>query len=519
MGLFTRVKDALTAASSTAVRLGDRALYKAFQSYYHVVKLWDYVRASETEPTSLDLRSPVNRLVEFYVAHVWPGTLPDALPIEFEDENEKAEAVRDAIHQIWTWSNWNIKKQWAIRNFATNGDMVLKIVSDDDEDGQSKRVYLQVIDSTDVTSLEVNNRGIIQYIRLDISRTRRNEKGDEEAYTHTEIWDSDGMRIWEHTKGESASIRELGNAIDSRTLAQAGVQGFIPFVHAPFRDNGEGRGRNAFLHATRKIDEANALVTQLHSSVFRYKKPLWALMSDAKDTQGRPLPPPRLTEDGLATSTEIDLSGEKFVSVSGTLQCLVPDINLADALATVDSQVAEIKQDLPELLYYEIAENTNQLATATVRLMLAPAISRILEARANAESALARANMIALTMAQNLTLDKFSAAEIGTYATGEFQHTFEEREVLPLTDTERAEIAEKEAKADTARNMLGIPLRIILEERGYTDEEIDRIFKLQAEEQKGKQTAADLAIDAAMRRFDQGAGEVEEVTPEEEVEA
>ena len=65
------------------------------------------------------LRNPAFRVVEFYAAKLWPGNLPDALPIVTDNP-----AIIDAIHQVWAWSNWGSEKQAAARWFATFGDML-----------------------------------------------------------------------------------------------------------------------------------------------------------------------------------------------------------------------------------------------------------------------------------------------------------------------------------------------------------------------------------------------------------
>jgi hypothetical protein len=62
------------------------------------------------------LRVAAHRSVEFFVATIWPGVLPDALPIEV-DEGANA-AIVAAIEQVWQWSNWSTHKQVFIRQAA-----------------------------------------------------------------------------------------------------------------------------------------------------------------------------------------------------------------------------------------------------------------------------------------------------------------------------------------------------------------------------------------------------------------
>ena len=507
MGLYRAIADAMSRAQQNVLRLGDRVLYRVFEKYYSLRELVSARVRANQEPDSKPLRNPVHRLVEFYVDHVWPGTeLETALPLVM-GRSPKAEAVKAAILKVWEWSNWSSRKSRAIRTFAMNGDLFLKIVARKPTfavGGDVERVSFQIIEAAYVTDFDVDDRHVVTYIRVDIPKTRRLENGTEEPYTHTEIWNASGMRVWEHTQGEQVPYESLGEPMQSMTLDEVGTPGMLPFVWSPFRDAGDERGHNAFWAAIEKIDEASNLATRLHRDLFR-SGPVWAVESAATDASGRPVPPPKFSQDGALASTSVELSGEKMLGVPGSLKCLIPNVNFEAMLAILNAQMDDILEDLPELQYYRVMHKSQQLATATVRLMLAPAVARVLEARANAEHALVRADKIALTMAQNMNLPGFSVAELGTYDAGDFEHGFESRDVLPLTDEEKAATEKAQAEADRARVDLGIPLTVVLRERGYSEEEIDQFAVLRSEEQAERQTMADMLMDATMRRFDQGA--------------
>jgi hypothetical protein len=145
------------------------------------------------------------------------------------------------------------------------------------------------------------------------------------------------------------------------------------------------------------------------------------------------------------------------------LEPLVPSLNYADALAVLLSQVDEVRADLPELAYYDIRE-MSEISGRAVRLMLDDAISRLLEARGNAESALARAHEMALTIGMNLKLPGF---DVGEYGKGDFAHTFAARPVLPLDNLERAQIATTLAGVYNSRAAAQVA--------GFSDEEADEL--------------------------------------------
>jgi hypothetical protein len=86
-----------------------------------------------------------------------------------------------------------------------------------------------------------------------------------------------------------------------------------------------------------------------------------------------------------------------------TLKQLVPNINYEAALHVLQDHMIELEGDLPELVLYRMSDGRD-LSGRAVRLMLQPAIKRVEEARGNAESALMRADQMALTMGQNAGL-------------------------------------------------------------------------------------------------------------------
>ena len=513
--ILARVQDINRAASASVIGLGERTLYAALRTYYAVMHI---VRRSPTtaEEQAKGLRTPVSRMVEFYVTHIWPGPLPKALPIVFEKDQPppNPEAVERAIQLVWKWSNWEAKKQYAIRLMVMTGDLILKVCTRregvterpdtpenrslgdlDLDEASDPRVYLQVIDPGTVTDLEVDDRDNVIYIRIDIPKTRRTRDETDEAYTYTEVWDTGGVRIWEHDKGIDEPLRRLGVPQVEYDLEMAGTRNALPFIHAPFKDVGGTRGMPAYWQSLSKIDEADSMASKLHQLIFRWKQVLWAIENNAKDDMGVSLPPAQ-----VSSGDTIELGGEQFISLTGQLRCLVPNVDLGDILEILNAQLEENRKDMPELLADELLSRSDQIATETARLLMEPAFQRIREARGNAEAALARADILALRMAQTIAIPGFLENEIGTI----FDHSFEERDLWPQSEKEAAAIQEVQARTDVSRHELGIPLSMILEERGYTKEQITTIMLGQAEEKAAKKTASDAWVDRAMREFDQG---------------
>lgn len=476
--------------------LSPLAHYEMLWAYYDSNDLYDAVTAamalqSRWMEAMRPLRNPTFRGVEFHVAHLWPGSLPEALPIETANAR-----IVEPIQQVWEWSNWGAKKQLAARWLAAFGDLFVKVVTATDDEDDVKRVYFQLIDPRQVVDFEVDERGFITWIRLDVPRVKREGEKDE-TYWHTEVWDkaSGRYRAWEHDRGYGADLEKIGRPRETRSLLDDFGIDFVPFVHAPFIDEGNKRGVALIDKQRLKIDEVNRQVTRLHQMQFRYNKPTWALEANMMDASGRPLPPPRLQgaepgEEGSSGDT-VAIGDDRLYRLPGMskLSSLVPDIDYMAALAIIDKQLEELERDLPELTCQRLREQ-GELSGRAIRLMLGDAIARVEEARGNAQTALARADAMALTLAQQAGLEGFSVEDIGTYQAGEFEHTFAKRDVIVVSVEERLESLSLAANA-------GLPVVTAMRLLRFSAEEIaDVEADLAAQRAQAERDRAQAALQA-----------------------
>jgi len=445
-------------------------LYRILRAYYVNNALYDYLAdvlrlQGVWHEAMKPFRNPAFRTVEFYPAHLWPGTLPDALPIETDNE-----AIIEPIQQVWKWGNFAGVKQVVARDIALYGDLFVKVASTDNR----QRVYMQRLEPEHVTDFDVDERSFLQWVRLDVPQSRRLRNGGLEWYWHTEVWDAPGntFRVWEQQHSPTTPTEQLGTPVRESTITSLGID-FVPIVHAKFADLGEKRGLSALTVALDKIDEANRQATRLSQMLFRHNDVTWALKANSVDASGRPLPPPRLpgeTEADPESATTITLGNDRMVKLPGMseLQSLVPNINYEAAINTLTSHMHELEQDLPELVTYRMGQERD-LSGRAVRLLLGPAVKRLEEARGNAEGALIRAHQMALTLGQNLGLFPNLG---GTFDQGAFEHSFEERDVLPTDGLEGAQTAMANATALKSLVEAGVPVEIAgVEVYAWTDEQ------------------------------------------------
>jgi hypothetical protein len=231
-------------------------------------------------------RNPTYRVTEFHAGHLWPGTLPQALPIQADNPDIVA-----PIQQIWKWSNWGANKQVAARHLGLFGDWFVKVATTTDR----TRVFMQNIEPEHVTDFDADERDVLTYVRFDVPIKKRMSGGEVVPYLHTEEWSTDTglFRVWEtQTQATSFNIvdvAELGQPIRQQPIESFGID-FVPVVHAKFADTGEDRGWGAVVPALDKIDEANRQATRLAQLLFRNNDVFWALRANSVDAAGRPLP-------------------------------------------------------------------------------------------------------------------------------------------------------------------------------------------------------------------------------------
>lgn len=474
--------------------------YAMLYGYYRTNNLYDWIneiarkqgwKGWEAKP----LKNPVFRIVEFHATHLWPGTLPEAMPLAGKF------AYQRELEQIWQWSNWSQQKQVAARKFANLGDLFIKVATkigpvesgEATEDGAITfgvtRVFLQVIEPSHVTEFIKDERGYLEYIRLDVPITDAEGKDK----WHTEVWDRYMVRNYVHDRGKAASMEELERFLVEAIPLEEIAPGmdFVPFVHAKFLDTGEDRGYPPMHAALGKIDEMNRQATRLAQLMFRHNKALWAALANQQGGGGRIPAPSFAGDDGTVPQWEdgdvLELPG------ASDIKPLSPDIDWKAAAELIQSMANEIKMDCPELIYYDLQTQAN-VAHETLVKWLAAAIDRANEARANAETALIAAQKMALTIGAAAGL--FEIPE-NAYDDGKLDHAFEDRPILTqsLADT-----------AITAKlwKDVGLPTSAVLRLVGFSADEITQIAKESEEEQRRNGASLTASLLATRQRFEAG---------------
>lgn len=434
-------------------------LYAALRDAFH--------QQATVEPSStVGLRNPAFRLVEFYAAKVFPWDHDDGLPVRAERDQ-----ILGPIEQIWEWSNWIERQSLAGRFDAMYGDLYLQAATKGDTP-RTSQAYFTVLNPRFVTETSTDFRGYLTRIRLDVPQAASEASGQEGAYYVTDIWDkaTDSFRRWTHRQGSHAALDALGAPAFERSMRVAYHIDFVPFTHAPFRNIGIERGLSAILTILEKADHANQIATALHQRMFRWNRAFFVSMANLEGAAAL-----GLDDDEPAAATEIDLStGEKMINLAGkrTITPLVPNLAWADHLAVVDAMMDELEYDSPELAYSKLRQ-LGETSGRAVALLLSDTTDRTKDVRRSAWRSLARIDMMCLHLGRERRIPSFGA--IGTFAGGDYRHRFVDVPVIPISDYEEAQTQQTRAQAAAAIEKLR-NLRLLVDVLRFTEQQAEAIL-------------------------------------------
>lgn len=463
---------------------------KALYLYYATVDMYNRLAqlgaamadADSRSPDLENFRNPMRLVVEFHAGHMFPGDLPDALPIETDNAR-----IIPAIEKLDQHSNFSQRKQSFARWIGIR-EGYIKIAQTAD-----LIPYKQIIDPRNVLEHEQDGVGkttriLMQYRILVDEKGSSSGASEKKDKVYTEEWTfENGLRRWIGEQG-GTEIDKLDGELPAMSLESMGLT-YIPFVWAPFSELVPGVAEGSFEPHIGVADNIAKAATRLDSMLFRYGRPIWGLEGSGIDATGRPYAPPKV-EGSFATSVRpgesengstAPIVGAPGVRIGGdvvkidndpfyrlpagwTLKSLIANVQFRDAHEILLGKMDWAKKVMPELLYYQTEENANEAGIA-VRYKLAGAIDRTVEARGNGETAIVRANQMMLDVAakNRVQIGDVNFSGLGEYENGDFEHSFKKREVMPESPLEREQTMTM--KLANAREMRAL---------GYPEDEIKK---------------------------------------------
>lgn len=181
------------------------------------------------------------------------------------------------------------------------------------------------------------------------------------------------------------------------------------------------------------------------------------------------MPAPRVTtEEQRPTAEEVADGTAMMIRVPGLAQVEYAQgpIDFATALRQQEAIRRGVEDALSE---YRIATlDATQVTTETLQILFGMAGERVLSMRESLETALARAQQMALSMAQRARLPGFSPELIGTWEDQGIIHRFEERDVFTPTAGMVAAVFQQLMTGDK------LPVKLAMEAAGFSQWLIDK---------------------------------------------
>lgn len=386
--LWGRFSMATMAAAKAFRRTwGDPADMMARQKFETQAKLYDYrwhlYRNSIFDDSSfwVDYRSryglyrhirpiynPVRRLVDFYAGAVYPGVLavdgsklPDGTSLAVPLAPDINTGLRDAIGQLWQWTNWQSGKNLYVRYGAALGDVGVEILDEVDRG----KVTFDILWPGYVADLEIDSTGNVKAYALEYDT----EDSDGQKYTYRK--EVDGKRIAEYKNGQLHQFDENVPA------ERVNPYGFAPMVWCKHTDLGGIYGDPAVRNVS-KIDELNEIASHAHDRAH-------AVLSSPIIASGDGLE--LLTDDKLtAKQNKTTPAGRESVKLfkageNGSMSSI--ELPEGEALNYMSKLIEEIERDHPELTMHTQLREMSQVTGPGAERMIGDVASYVYEARSN----------------------------------------------------------------------------------------------------------------------------------------
>lgn len=426
--------------------------------------------------------NPVYRLVEAYTSKVYGGAL------DFEDLSRGAipvtmasEELKEAIRQLWLWSNWRIQKSLYVRDGSQLGDVFLKVV----DEPEKEKVRLEVLHPGKVKDATFDAVGNIKTVEIEYERTEDGKSW----YKYGEVINQESFSTFRDGKPFVYPVEMGGMGVQQWD----NIYGFVPMTLTKHKDMGQKWGANAYHAQIGKIDEVNDSASLVNDQIRKAVNVMWYFAGVSKKTE--------LT----ATTEEKDQLAAIYGPKESQPFPMVSNIDLTSAGVNIERLLAELERDMPELAMHRLRDAGNPTAPG-IKAGFNDAIDRFTEAQGVYDDGLIRATKMAVTIGGIRRYEGFQAFNIDSYANGDLEHFIQDR---PIVVDELSKL-----EKITALNTAQVPKWLILRELDY---DAETIAEVQAEDEKNRREAMRGFADSVFPEDEDG--DTTETTEEAEKEA
>lgn len=384
------------------------------------------------------IHNPVERLVDFYAGSLYPGVLtedaqrlPDGTPLAIPLAEDIDPQLRAAVGQLWQWNNFQEQLSIVGTYGAALGDCAVEIV-DDVEGGKIEWVVRW---PGVVTDLDLDNRGNVRMVEMEWDYA----EGDN-TYTYTKVM----------TKEAISTYRDgVPFEYDGVPAEQPNPYGFVPFVWIRHKNIGGDHGKPALRSAAiPKLDEVNGLASHL---IDREHQLLSAPVMFAGEGVSR------LGQDktkAAATHEQTRPTGGReelaILTAASGGQVATIDLPEGEVLAHIETLLAAVEKDHPELTLYQELRQMSQVTGPAAERLVGDALIPLQRARAGYDNQLVKLFQMSVAIGgwraqagaggwarRTRQQQPFAAFDLESYVTGDLDLSIMPRPLLPETANER----------------------------------------------------------------------------------
>lgn len=470
------------------------------QAYFNL--LWSYYKNSAFDNLSAwasyrsnfqlyrnirPIYNPTRRVVNFYVAQVYPGVLsedatklPDGVQLAIPLSEDTDDKLKMAIAQFWQWSNWQANNKLMVRYGGATGSCLVELFDDVQRGKVSTRVQwpglLAAQSIEGGSSLVLDDVGNVKFYALEW--TAIDSEGQD--FTYRKEVSPESFRYFRDDVPfvpDGAEASEIENPY-----------GFVPAVWCKHIDEGDDFGCPAVAGSISKIDELNGLASHTHDqvdilidspgviasggSVGRLEQQAADRKTAAADefsavNATKEKPTKRMLLKGPADT--------KWVPLTGNLE---PD----KVVPIIDRLLTEIEHDFPELGMYQELRKMSSVTGPGAARMMGDVYSRVLEVSGNYDQQSIKLFQMAVAIGgfrysegkngwanKNDQQAKFAPFNIESYQKGDLNMAIMPRPLIAMTEADTIELTG--SRLDNAKKAQGIfSDDKILEVAGIADE-------------------------------------------------
>ncbi len=431
------------------------------------------------------LYNPVNRLVEFYVAKIYGGELDfesltsGAIPLLMASD-----PVKEAIRQLWQWSNWRSQKSVYVRYGTKLGDVALKVVDEPDK----QKVRIEVVHPGKICDVDCDSVGNVKraVLEYECDEPSLNRNLTVKTYIYREEIDQEMFRTFKDGKPFAYFNDARGNPV----YEWRNEYGFVPLVLVKHLDMGLQWGASPFHAQYPLIDEINDQASLLNDSIRKMITPIW-YMAGVQSRAQLSVGDSGSKNAGEGLRDEVPML---YGPVDSQPHSMAPTNDITSGGENLDRLLLEAQNNNPELALATIREG-GDLTAPGVEAAFNDGVGKIKEAQGNYDDGTIRAFQMGMSIGGYRRYDGFQAFSLDSYDRGDLQFYVKPRPIIRDSLSKQARI-----NALTSIGNLPTPLqRLALEEMDIDKDVIDKTLAEIDEKAEQKTTfAMNQDIEAAM---------------------